>query len=136
MKNRSAQNFSESHHFISNDILKAVQSHTLNVDNYLHEETHGRVRRIVDSNNLLRDIDEPRCHDLGESLRNYKYEYAREMMKAYSTTTVNLEAARYATVVHTVDSMTLLKDSFCTVIIDGCHRHRSVEMLRNKYGVR
>lgn len=57
------------------------------------------------------------------------------MMSVYFCGTIKSDRATYVIVVHNVDRRKLLKDGYCMITLYGCHRRRSVEMLRDKYGV-
>lgn len=53
----------------------------------------------------------------------------------YAFSTVNPEGATYATTVHNANGINALKDSYCMIIRDGPHWHRSVETRRDEYTV-
>lgn len=42
------------------------------------------------------------------------------------------QGATYATDVHKVDGMELLREGYCVVMLDDRHRRRYVEILRNE----
>lgn len=93
------------------------------------------VVRIVNPNNPLHDVYESHCCSLAKPFRNYKYDYAHGTMNMYFSPVFNQEGATYVGAVHNIDGAKLLKDGYVTVILDGRHQRRSVEMLRGKDGV-
>lgn len=57
-------------------------------------------------------------------------------MTEHFSITVSPNGATYATTVHNVNGMKILKHNYCMFMIDGHHRRRSVEMSRLKDGVK
>lgn len=57
------------------------------------------------------------------------------MKKVYFFSTVNPEDEPYATALHNVEEMKVLKDGYCMVIVNGHHQRHSVEMLRKGKGM-
>lgn len=68
-----AQETTESLSSVFEDIVEAVQVHCLSLDNYRHEECNARVDQLVDTDNLLRDIDKEHFYALTGFFYNYKY---------------------------------------------------------------
>lgn len=57
------------------------------------------------------------------------------MITVYISTIINPGSVTYATAVHTVDGVKILKDDYCIVLLDGPLLPRSSEMLRDKNGL-
>lgn len=51
----------------------------------------------------------------------------------YFSSTINPEGATYAIALRNVNGMKLLKDSYSTIMLDGHHRCRSVNLLKDEY---
>lgn len=92
------------------------------------------MNQIVDPNITLRNFDEAHCRVLVKSFRSYNHGRARGMVKVYVSCTFITEGAKYTTDVHSINSMELRKDSCRVVLLDGCDKPCSVEMLRYKDG--
>lgn len=114
-----AQKISQSHSCISDNIGKGDQVHLLSLDYYLYEKIYACMDRIVDPNNSLHNIDGAHCRALAESFGLYRYDYARHMMKVYYSSSLKPEGPTYATAMHEVDCMRLLKDGYCKEMLDG-----------------
>lgn len=99
---------------------RAVQFHLLNFDHCVRQVIYARVHQIVNPNSPLRKTDEPYCCSLAKSFRHHEYYY--------------WESATYAAAMHNVDAIKLLKDGYCTAMLDSLHGGHSVEMLRDENG--
>lgn len=61
-KNTRAQELSEIHSSMPNDVENAVRVHTSNFDSYGHEEIFVKLDEIVDSENTLGDFEKIHCN--------------------------------------------------------------------------
>lgn len=103
------------------DVGKAVQVHHLNCKHYRHEGIYARVNQIVDPSSPLHDTDEAYIRALPELFCNWKYDYARDMTKAYFSPAVNTGGALYRSAVHNIQDKKLLKHRYCMVIRSKQH---------------
>lgn len=88
--------------------------------------------QIGDPNNSPPDIYEAHCRKLVKSSGDYNYHCEHGMMKVYHSSTISSEGATYATALRNFDCMKFLRDGLCMVMVDGCHRHRSIETFTDK----
>lgn len=59
--NAPAQTSTERFPSVFDDIWKALQVHSLDLDSYRHEVIYARVEQTVDRSNPLHDINEAHC---------------------------------------------------------------------------
>lgn len=91
-----------------------------------------RVDQIVDPKTPLLHIDKANCYALAQAFRNNAYDYTCSIITVYVASTINLGGATYATAVRSVYKNKVQKESHCMVTIDGCHRRRTVKMIKNE----
>lgn len=104
----------------------------LNLANYAHEKVYATVDQIVDHNRPLDDKCKERCHSLAQSFIYYTFEYACSLMDFLFTVEVNPAGVTYAITVNHANSKKVLKDDYHTLMLDGRHGRRSVEMVSDE----
>lgn len=92
--------------------------------------------QIVDPSTSQRKVNEAHWRVPVESFCNCSYDYARGVTTVYFYCSVNRKGMIYATAVHSIDIMKLLKDVYLIVLLYDSHLHRSVEMGKNKDGMK
>lgn len=130
--NKSCQKFSESHPSMFVDKIMAVQNRRLNPFQYMPVEFYARVDQVTEPDNSLRGINEAHCHALAEHFRNSGYDYERNMLTVYFSSTVSPDCATNVIAERSVDSLIFLKDWYCIVILDDRHWRCSIELLRGE----
>lgn len=131
-----ARKSAESNPFMYDNIRKAAQVQQLNAGHYMQEEIYVRVDQMVHPKSCLRQIDEAHYQPLAGLFRNYKYDYARRLMREYGSSTVNLQRLTNATAVQNINGMKLLEDGYCMVILNKCNLRRSIEKITIEDGVK
>lgn len=63
---------------------------------------------------------------------NYKIDHVLHLMTVQFLAAFNIAGAIHVTVVHLVSSNTVLKDDCRTVVVDGLHRRRLLELARDE----
>lgn len=117
---------------MSDEIERAAQVHPLNPDSYRREGICALVNQIVHPNNPHRNINEAHCHTLAVSFCSYKYNYGRYLMIVYFSSAIDREGVIYDSAIDNIQDKNVLNDSTFMVMLDGRHRHNSVEMLRDE----
>lgn len=106
----SAQNSAESHSSGLDDIENAVQVYSENFHNHKRKGSCASGNLFVYPNNRLCNIVEAHCSALPKSFRNYKYDYARDIIAVYFLLSVNPEDVTSAIFVHIIHGKKLLSE--------------------------
>lgn len=81
------QQFYESYLAKPDDIESAVDVHRMNLYHYAHEGVLAWADKLLDSRNVLRDIDATHCRAMAKLFSKQNYSYCRGMMEMYASST-------------------------------------------------
>lgn len=104
-------------------IVKAIKDHSFPLDHHLRKEMYTTVDETADPNKPLQSIDDAQCYALDESFHSSYYDYSKDSITLYFSSTGSPEGAKYATIVRSVNRIKLLKDRYCMVVLDRRHWH-------------
>lgn len=112
-------------------MVKAVAVHLLYLEKFRSEKMHVSTDEIVDRSTPLPDTNEAQCCVLTEWYRNYMFGYARRMTMVFFCAAVRPDGTTCASVAHNVYKMKFLKNGYLIAMLNGRHRHDSMEVSKD-----